>query len=420
MEPFKNKVWLSSPTMHGEELKYMTEAYNTNWMSTVGENINEVERIAAEKIGCKYAVVLSCGTASLHLCMKLAGIKPGDKVFCTDITFDATVNPIVYEGGVPVFIDTEYDTWNMDPAALEKAFEIYPEVKVVVVANLYGTPGKMDEIAGICKKHNAVMIEDAAESFGATYKGRETGTFGTYNAISFNGNKIITGSSGGMLLTDSKAAAEKARKWSTQSMENAPWYQHEELGYGGADLMMREVRECFKVDVERYIRVNFATFKKGIDSVGGIDINLTAAEAAYLNGETKSKTYTAGVNRLDGIAALSYARCRHIDSDWHRIERQRNVIQAVVTKTKDLSVGELNTMLNNVLPLVQTNLTRLEITELLLSAPKYRGVEIKQMTVPISGSYGGMRGLGGRSLFSVDFDTNAKALREFIYGVTAE
>ena len=147
MEAFKNKVWLSSPTMHGEELKYMTEAYETNWMSTVGANINEVERITAEKISCKYAVALSAGTAALHLCMKLAGIKPGDKVFCTDMTFDATVNPIVYEGGVPVFIDTEYDTWNMDPVALEKAFELYPEVKVVVVANLYGTPGKMDEIA---------------------------------------------------------------------------------------------------------------------------------------------------------------------------------------------------------------------------------------------------------------------------------
>ena len=195
------------------------------------------------------------------------------------------------------------------------------------------------------------------------------------------------------------------------------WLTHT-FRYGGADLMMREVRECFKVDVERYIRVNFTTFKKGIDSVGGIDITLTAAEAAYVNTGTKRKIYTAGENHLDSTAALVYARCRHIDSDWHRIERQRNVIQAVVTKTKDLSVGELNDLLNNVLPLVQTNLTRLEITELLLSAPKYRGVQIKQTTIPISGSYGGMRGLGGRSLFSVDFDTNAKALREFIYGVT--
>ena len=197
------------------------------------------------------------------------------------------------------------------------------------------------------------------------------------------------------------------------------WLTHT-FRYGGADLMMREVRECFKVDVERYIRVNFATFKKGIDSVGGIDITLTAAEAAYVNKYTWRKSYTAGVNHLDSDAALVYARCRHIDSDWHRIERQRNVIQAVVTKTKDLSVGELNTLLNNVLPLVQTNLTRLEITELLLSAPKYRGVQIKQTTIPISGSYGGMRGLGGRSLFSVDFDTNSKALREFIYDVKSE
>lgn len=195
------------------------------------------------------------------------------------------------------------------------------------------------------------------------------------------------------------------------------WLTHT-FRYGGADLMMREVRECFKVDVERYIRVNFTTFKKGIDSVGGIDINLTSAEAAYLNSGTGRGIYTAGVNYLDSTAALIYARCRHIDSDWHRIERQRNVIQAVVTKTKSLSVTELNNLLNNVLPMVQTNLTKLEITELLLLAPKYRGVQIKQTTIPVSGSYGGMRGLGGRSLFSVDFDTNAKALREFIYGVT--
>ena len=225
------KIWLATPTMHGDELKYVTEAYETNWMSTVGANINEVERLVAEKVGCKYAVALSCGTASLHMCVKLAGVKPGDKVFCSDMTFDATVNPVVYEGGVPVFIDTEYDTWNMDAVALRKAFELYPDVKVVVVANLYGTPGKLDEIRAICDEHNAVLIEDAAESFGATYKGVQTGSFGDYNAISFNGNKIITGSSGGMFLTDDLEAANKVRKWSTQSRENAPWYQHEELGY---------------------------------------------------------------------------------------------------------------------------------------------------------------------------------------------
>lgn len=225
------KIWLSSPTMHGDELKYMTEAFETNWMSTIGENIDEVEKMICEKVGCKYAIALSAGTAAMHLAVKLAGVKHGDRAFCSDMTFDATVNPVVYEGGIPIFIDTEYDTWNMDPVALEKAFELYPDVKVVVVVHLYGTPGKIDEIKAICDKHGAVIVEDAAESLGATYKGRHTGTFGDYSCISFNGNKIITGSSGGMLLTDSKEAADKVRKWSTQSRENAPWYQHEELGY---------------------------------------------------------------------------------------------------------------------------------------------------------------------------------------------
>lgn len=231
IKPFEKKVWLSTPTMHGEELKYITEAYETNWMSTVGKNIDEAEKLACEKVGCKYAVGLSAGTAALHMAVKLAGVKQEDKVFCSDMTFCATVNPVVYEGGIPVFIDTEYDTWNMDPVALEKAFELYPKVKVVVVAHLYGTPGKIDEIKNICDKHGAVLIEDAAESLGASYKGKETGNFGDYNVISFNGNKIITGSSGGMLLTNSKEAAEKVRKWSTQARENAPWYQHEEIGY---------------------------------------------------------------------------------------------------------------------------------------------------------------------------------------------
>lgn len=231
IKPLKEKVWLSSPTMHGEELKFMQEAYESNWMSTVGQNINKAEDLICEKVGSKYAVALASGTSSLHLAMKLAGVKPGDKVATSDLTFAATVNPIVYEGGIPVFIDSEYDTWNMDPKALEKAFEIYPEIKVVVFAHLYGTPGKFDEIKQICDKHGATIIEDAAESLGAVYKGKYTGTLGNYNAISFNGNKIITGSSGGMFLTDSRDAAEKVSKWSTQSRENSPWYQHEEIGY---------------------------------------------------------------------------------------------------------------------------------------------------------------------------------------------
>lgn len=229
--PFADKVWLSSPTMHGEELKWMSDAYLKNWMSAVGENIDIIEKEVAEKVGCKNAVALSCGTAALHLAVKLAGVKRGDKVFCSDMTFSATVNPVVYEGGEPVFIDTERGTWNMDPIALEKAFELYPDTKYIVVANLYGTPGKMDEIRAVADKHGAKIIEDAAESLGATYKGKQTGTFGDVGIISFNGNKIITGSSGGMLLTNDIEQANKARKWSTQSRENAPWYQHEELGY---------------------------------------------------------------------------------------------------------------------------------------------------------------------------------------------
>ena len=243
IKPFDSKVWLSSPTMHGDEQKWVNDAFIKNWITTAGENINEVERMVAEYAGVKYAVALSCGTAALHLAVKLAGerlygqAKPnqgtlqGHKVFASDMTFDATVNPIAYEDGEAVFIDTERDTWNMCPKALEKAFEIYPDVRLVVVAHLYGTPGKIDELRKICDQHGALIVEDAAESFGATYKGKQTGGFGDYGAISFNGNKIITGSSGGMFLTDSKEDADKIRKWSTQSREAAPWYQHEEIGY---------------------------------------------------------------------------------------------------------------------------------------------------------------------------------------------
>lgn len=243
IKPFEKKVWLSSPTMHGDELKYITEAYETNWMSTVGANINEVEKIAAEKAEVKYAVGLSCCTAALHLCVKLAGEKlygkpaighgavEGKRVFCSDMTFDATLNPVVYEGGIPVFIDTERESWNMDPVALEKAFEIYPDVKLVVCAELYGFSGDIRKIKEICEAHGALLIEDAAEAMGATWQGHQCGSFGDYSAISYNGNKIITGSAGGCLLTNSIEDANKARKWSTQARENAPWYQHEEVGY---------------------------------------------------------------------------------------------------------------------------------------------------------------------------------------------
>nr|MBR4279992.1 DegT/DnrJ/EryC1/StrS family aminotransferase [Clostridia bacterium] len=243
IDPFKKKVWLSSPTMHGAEQRWVDEAIQTNWVSTVGENINVIEKEMAAYIGVPYTVALSAGTAALHLGIKLAGEKlygqpkaghgtlEGRKVFCSDMTFAATVNPVCYEGGECVFIDTERESWNMDPAALEKAFRCYPDVRLVVVAHLYGVPARIDEIRRIADRHRALVVEDAAESLGAKVNGIQTGAFGDVGIISFNGNKLITGSSGGMLLCRSKEDADKARKWSTQSRENANWYQHKELGY---------------------------------------------------------------------------------------------------------------------------------------------------------------------------------------------
>ena len=291
-EKFEKKVWLASPSMHGEEIKYVQEAYDTNWMSTVGANIMEVERVAAEQVGVNYALALSAGTASLHLSMKLAGIEAygmpmvghgaleGHRVFCTDMTFDATVNPVVYEGGIPVFIDTEGDTWNMDPVALEKAFEIYPEVKVVVCAHLYGTPAKVDEINKIVKAHEAILVEDAAESLGATYKGVQTGSFGAFNTISFNGNKIITGSAGGCFLTNSKEAAEKVRKWSTQAREAAAWYQHEELGYNYrmSNVIAGVVRGQFGY-LEEHISKKKAIYERYKSGLAGLPVQMNPFDA---------------------------------------------------------------------------------------------------------------------------------------------
>lgn len=250
--PLAQRAHLSSPTMHdGAELEYMKKAYDSGWMTTVGENINAIEELAGQFMGGKKAVALVNGTAALHLAVKLAaeklynsstgistplgrgsgGALYGKKVFCTDMTFDASVNPIVYEGGEPVFIDSERGTWNMDPEALKKAFELYPDVKLVLFVHLYGVPGRIEEIKKICEAHGALLVEDAAESMGAALNGRQTGAFGDYGVISFNGNKIITGSAGGMLLTEDEYSADKARKWSTQAREAAPWYEHEELGY---------------------------------------------------------------------------------------------------------------------------------------------------------------------------------------------
>ena len=284
---FENKVWLASPTMHGPEMKYIKEAYETNWMSTVGKNINEVERIAAEKAEVKYAVGLSCCTAALHLSVKLAGERlygrpeighgavEGKRVFCSDMTFDATLNPIVYEGGIPVFIDTERESWNMDPVALERAFSLYPEVKLVVSAELYGFPGRMDEIKRICEKHNALLIEDAAEAMGATIDGRQCGSFGDYSAVSYNGNKIITGSAGGCLLVNDIEDANRARKWSTQAREAAPWYQHEEVGYNYrmSNVIAGVIRGQYEY-LEEHISEKKRVYEKYKEGVKGLPVKM--------------------------------------------------------------------------------------------------------------------------------------------------
>ena len=293
VEPFQNKVWLSSPTMHGDERKWVEEAIRTNWVSTVGENINEIERITAEKTGRQYAVALSSGTAALHLAVKLCaeklygqpkaghGALEGRRAFCSDMTFDATVNPVAYEGGEAVFIDTEYDTWNMDPEALEKAFALYPDTRLVVLAHLYGTPGKMEALRDICRAHGALMVEDAAESFGATYCGKQTGGFGDVSVLSFNGNKIITGSSGGMLLTDSREDANKVRKWSTQSREDAPWYQHEELGYNYrmSNIVAGIVRGQLPY-LEEHIASKKAIYERYRDGLKDLPVSMNPFEAS--------------------------------------------------------------------------------------------------------------------------------------------
>lgn len=229
----EKRIFLASPHMskEGYEQKYVKEAFDTNWIAPLGENVNKFEEELAEYVGAKHAAALSAGTAAMHMALKATGVKEGDIVFCSSLTFSATVNPVTYENATPVFIDSEEETWNMDPKALERAFEKYPNPKAVIVAHLYGTPAKMDEIVEICKKHNVTLIEDAAESLGATYKGKQTGTFGKYGIFSFNGNKIITTSGGGMLVSDDEERIQKVRFWSTQAREKARHYEHKEIGY---------------------------------------------------------------------------------------------------------------------------------------------------------------------------------------------
>ena len=227
----KKRIYLSSPTMHGEEQKFVKEAFDTNWVAPLGPNVNAFEKETAEYTGCGYAAALSSGTAAIHLSLKLLGVGEGDIVFVSDLTFSATCNPIVYEKATPVFIDAEPDTWNMSPIALRKAFAKYPNPKAVVCAHLYGTPAKIEEIMTICAEHNVPFIEDAAESLSSTYKGRHTGTFGKYGIYSFNGNKIITTSGGGMLVSKEEEAVKRATFLATQARDPARHYQHSQIGY---------------------------------------------------------------------------------------------------------------------------------------------------------------------------------------------
>ncbi len=269
-----NRLSLSTPTMHEEEIKFVKEAFEKNWIAPLGFNCDNFEIEMAEYLSRKnrqhFCLSLCSGTAALHLAVKLAGVSKGDIVLCSDMTFAATVNPVVYEGGIPVFIDSEKDTWNMDPVALEKAFQKYPKAKAVMLVHLYGTPAKMDEIIAICKKHNAVLIEDTAEALSAKYNGQECGTFGEYNAISFNGNKIITTSGGGMLITSDKESRDKAFYWATQSREPLPWYEHKEIGYnyrmsnvvagiGRGQLLHLEEHRELKTDI-------YNRYKKGFEN----------------------------------------------------------------------------------------------------------------------------------------------------------
>ena len=324
----EHKIWLASPTMHGEELAWVQDAFDKNWITTAGENVNELEKIAAEYIGCNETVGLSCGTSALHMCVKLAaerlygtstgigeargGALYGKMVFCTDVTFDASVNPIVYEGGEPIFIDSEYETWNMDLVALEKAFELYPDVKLVMVANLYGTPAKMKEIREICDRHGALIIEDAAESLGATYDGKQTGRFGDYAAISFNGNKIITGSAGGMALCKTKEDADKVRKWSTQAREAAPWYQHEELGYNYriSNVIAGIVRGQF-VHLQEHIGQKKAVYERYKDGFKNLPVQMNP----YIEGVMVPNYW------LSSLIIDADAMCPHVRSESEALYR---------------------------------------------------------------------------------------------------
>lgn len=305
----KERIFLSSPHMsdEGYEMQYIKEAFDTNWIAPLGENVNGFEREFTEKVGSKAAAALSSGTAAIHLALKAAGVGEGDIVFCPTLTFSATANPIIYQNAVPIFIDSDYETWNMSPNALEEAFEKYPEVKAVLVVHLYGLSADMDKIMEICKKHNVAVIEDAAESLGTYYKGKHTGVFGDYGIFSFNGNKIITTSGGGMLISNNEEQIAKARFWSTQSRDQARHYQHSELGFnyrmsnvvagiGRGQLKVLDQR----VEKKRYI---FELYKRELSGLEGIEF-MPSNEWNEPNYWLSSITLSGKVRPIDIFEAL--------------------------------------------------------------------------------------------------------------------
>ena len=278
----ENRIFLASPHMSDEnyEQKYVKEAFDTNWIAPLGENVNKFEEELASYVRTKNAAALSAGTAAIHMALKALDVKKGDIVFCSTLTFSATVNPVIYQNATPVFIDSERETWNMSPKALEKAFEKYPNPKAVIVVHLYGTPAKIEEIKRICDNHNVPLVEDAAESLGATYNGKQTGTFGKYGIFSFNGNKIITTSGGGMLVSDDEERIQKVRFWATQAREKARHYEHKEIGYnyrmsnivagiGRGQLKVLDKRIEQKTDIYYNYKEGFKDIKYNTDRVTG-------------------------------------------------------------------------------------------------------------------------------------------------------
>ncbi|MED3781072.1 aminotransferase class I/II-fold pyridoxal phosphate-dependent enzyme [Heyndrickxia sporothermodurans] len=303
------RIFLSSPHMsdEGYEMEYIKEAFDTNWIAPLGENVNQFETELAAKVGSKAAAALSSGTAAMHLALKAAGVGEGDIVFCPTLTFSATANPIIYQNATPVFIDSDYETWNLSPKALEEAFEKYPNVKVVIVVHLYGLSADMDKIIELCKKHNVILIEDAAESLGTYYKGKHTGTFGDYGIFSFNGNKIITTSGGGMLVSDNEKRIAKVRFWATQSRDKARHYQHSELGfnYRMSNVVAGIGRGQLKILDQRVKKKNyiFEFYKRELGNLEGVEF-MPSNEWNKPNYWLSSLTLKGRVRPIDVIEAL--------------------------------------------------------------------------------------------------------------------